>query len=269
MTSFAIFVVLLALMIGSLATVSLINRREQKAKQTRARLTRMKLYVDDLEEMLLGIEPLLESRAIPILVNDEVIRLIEQMIEIDQHKQAQYLEASLEQAKTRSAFLHDESSREIIRTRDSDAQIAQCQRHLKEAGGLIKQLQGRGKLSADELNIFSQELSWAYLAVEVFSNVSQGHKAIVRNDQLMAHAFYRKAKQICIQSSHPDKRRTRLIKELADILSYQRADLSDDLMHESVPGFEKDKVEETIKAHLESLKENPEQALQGQANPSQ
>lgn len=256
MTSLAIFIVLLALMIGSLALVSILNRREQKAKQTRARLNRMKHYAEDLEEMLLAIEPLLETRAIPMLVNDEVIRLIEQMMEIDQHNQAPYLSASLDQAKTRSTFLQDESSREIIRVRDSDSQIAQCQRHLKEAGGLIKQLQSKGKLSADELSVFSQELSWAYLIIEVLSNISQGHKAIVRNDQLMAHAFYRKAKELCIQSSHPDQRRTRLIKELADILSYQRADVSDELMHEVVPGFDREKVEAMIKVHLESLKES-------------
>ena len=68
--------------------------------------------------------------------------------------------------------------------------------------------------------------------VGAISHIGQGHKAAIRGDMLSAHAFYKKAQQLLIQSPHPEPRRRRMIKELGEILSNKRKSLSLDLMPE-------------------------------------
>jgi hypothetical protein len=147
---------------------------------------------------------------------------------------ATYLDASYQAAIARSENLADEGQVVTIdRLKGSDAQIARSQRSLEEAAGVIRKQQRSGKISLEEMNIFLSVLSWAHLMVDVISHVAQGHRAINRNDVLSGHAFYKKAQQLLMQSAHSDKRRHRMIKELAEILSNRRRALSEDLMPET------------------------------------
>jgi len=232
MSSIAVLIILCAIAIGSLVTVSVINQRELKAKHIRQKLKQLKLKVEELEELVINLDQLVESRTIPKVINDEIIDIVTAMLE--QNKSAHYLEATLINARTRSEELSEYGGhRNICRLKDSDAQIARAQHCLGEAGRLIRAQHSNGCITLAEMETFISELSWTYLMVDVVSHIGQGHKAINRGDILTAHAFYKKAQQSLIQSPHPDPRRHRMIKEVGEILQNKRKALNLDLMPEN------------------------------------
>lgn len=217
---------------GSLVTVSMINKKEKHQRIVRHRLNTMKLRVEELEELVLEIELLVETRAIPSLINEEIITMLEAMIDLDE--QATYLNASLSSARSRAETLNDESEEKPIdRLKESDAQIAKARRSLEEGAKVLRQQQQKGRIDLSEMNSFIEELSWANLMVETITFVGQGHKALNRSDVLSAHAFYKKAQQVLMQTGHPDQRRHRMIKELSEMLSGMRRSISEDLMPEN------------------------------------
>ncbi|NIB41291.1 hypothetical protein HBA55_16940 [Pseudomaricurvus alkylphenolicus] len=232
MSAFASLVIFCALAVLSLVTVSVINEREKRQKALMQKIKRLKHRARELEELVVEVDLLVESRAIARLINEEILELILAMKAADES--ATYLDASYQAAIARSENLADEGQVVTIdRLKGSDAQIARSQRSLEEAAGVIRKQQRSGKISLEEMNIFLSELSWAHLMVDVISHVAQGHRAINRNDVLSGHAFYKKAQQLLMQSAHSDKRRHRMIKELAEILSNRRRALSEDLMPET------------------------------------
>lgn len=232
MSSLSILVILCTLAIGSLITVSAINQRELKAKHIRQKLGQLKMRVDDLEELVINLDQLVETRAIPKIINDEVIDMVSAMLELD--TSARYLEATLINARKRAEELSDDGlKRDISRLKESDAQIAKSQHMLNEAGRVLRNQRSQGRITLAELETFISELSWVHLMVNVISYIGQGHKAINRGDFLSAQAFYKKAQQNLIQSPHADPRRHRMIKELGEILNNRRKSISLDLMAEA------------------------------------
>ena len=59
-----------------------------------------------------------------------------------------------------------------------------------------------------------------------------GHKAYGRQDVLTANAFYKKAQTELMRSGHPDERRHKMIKQMADVLFGRRRSLDKELMPE-------------------------------------
>ena len=227
-----ILFVLCAIAALSLLLVSFFNERERRQKIRQQRLHKLRQQTQDQEELVLIVDQLVESRAIARLINDEVISLIQEMIRTA--PRATYLEASYQTALARGDALSDESSASPLdRLKQSDSQIAKSQRSLEVAATIIRRQQSNQRISFEEMNTFISELNWAHLMVAVVSHVGQGHKAMSRGDGLSAQAFYKKAQQLLVQSSHPDPRRQRMIKELSELLGKKRSSLSEDLMPET------------------------------------
>ena len=220
------------LAIGSLVFVSLFNQRERRQRLNNKRLKQLRRRAQLLEELVVEVDQLLESRAIPRLINDELLELTLHMKDIS--PDATYLEATYQAALTRGEALLDEATAPPPnRLRDSDMQIAKAKQSLEEAAAIVRRQQGRGKITPEELTAFIDELSWAHLMVEVISYIGQGHRKIQRKDFLSAHTFYKKAQQLLLQSNHADSRRHRYIKELAEMLHNKRASISTDIMPEA------------------------------------
>jgi hypothetical protein len=114
--------------------------------------------------------------------------------------------------------------------KDSDAQITHTQLQLGEAAVIIRHISAHGKLSEAELEAFTSELSWAFLMVSVASLVAQGLKFSTLEDRFSAQSFYQKAQNLLLESLHPDPRRTRMIKELSELIEGSRKNMSRDLM---------------------------------------
>jgi len=232
MSAFASLILLFAIAAMAMAVVAYSNYKVEQTKKTRHRLQKLRARVEELEDMVMALDQLCESRMICKLANDEIIELYQTMIEID--SSAGYLQAGYANAKIRSEELSNEvANRQLTRLCNSDAQIARLRAYIKEACAIIRRHHTLGKISTTELQSFLLELEWYDLQVYVVSNIVQGHKAYTKQDILTANAFYKKAQSELIKSSHPDERRHKMIKQLADILFGRRKSIDKELMPES------------------------------------
>lgn len=232
MSSLSLLILLITIALFSLAVVSYINEREKRQKLLRKKLNEIKRKSGELEELVVELDQLVESRAIPRIINEDIIEML--AAAKDSGEDATFLEASYRAAIARHDVLSDEARDKVYdRLKESDKQIARAQKYLKEAGRIIRKQQGYGKISLEEMNAFIGELAWAHLTTEVITYVGQGHKATNRNDVLSAHAFYRKAQQLLANSAHTNPQRHRMIKELSDIMAGKRKAISTDLMPET------------------------------------
>jgi hypothetical protein len=232
MTASTSLILFAALAIISLLAVSWVNEREQRRKTLSKKLKELRQHISSTEELILEVDQMVESRAIAKLINDEIIEMILAMKSAN--PDTGYLNASHQTAISRAETLNDESIPVALdRLKDSDAQIARSKKILEEAAAILRRQQAGGKLSFEEMNAFLSELSWGHLMVEVITHVGQGHKAQRRQDVLSSHAFYKKAQQLLMHSSHPDKRRHRFIKELSEMLANKRLAISEDIMPET------------------------------------
>ncbi|WP_439134162.1 hypothetical protein [Pseudomaricurvus sp.] len=235
MSPLSYLVIFCALAVGSLVVVSIVNERENRQRILKQKLRQMRFQVQDMEELVLEVNQLTEKPMIAKLLNDEILERVLAMKEAN--PDAGHLQASHQTALARLQEFENPSTLSdrppIDRLRNSDAQIARSQRALEEAGIIIKRQQNRGKITLEDMNLLLLELNWAHLMIGVISHVGQGHKAIRRRDLLSAHAFYKKAQQLLIQSSHPDTRRHEFIKEVSEMLNNNRSAISPRLMPET------------------------------------
>lgn len=232
MSAFTSLIVLIAIAALAMVVVAYSNYKVEQAKKIRLRLHKFRAKAEELEDMVMALDHICESRTICKFVNDEIIEIYETMIDID--NSAGYLQAGYANAKIRSNELSNElAPRKLSRLCSSDAQIARLRAYIKEARRIIRVQHAQGKLSTTELQNFTLELEWYDLQVYVVSNIVQGHKAYTKQDILTANAFYKKAQAELTRSSHPDERRHQMIKQLADILFGRRKSIDEELMPES------------------------------------
>lgn len=221
-----LIVILVFLMLITLFAVSLLNRMQQRQRLRRLEQRRLRIRVEDLNELVVCLEQTLPNRAITKHINDMVIALQHQMLALED-KHPEHIEAAILKSEHYSEELLNPTNRKNISyQRDSDAQIAKTQLHLNEAMNLVMQLAAQGTINEVELDAYQVELRWAYLMVSVMSYIGQGDKSIAISDRL---AFYRKAQQLLMESMHQDPRRLQMIKELSEMVDGERVGLSRDL----------------------------------------
>lgn len=249
MSAFFSLIFFLLLAAISMAIVAYMNFKVEKDQQRREKLRLYKVRLEDLEDMVLVLDTLCESRAIPRLVNDEIVDIYHDMIELD--PKAAYLQAGQALAQNRSQELANESADRVIsRLCHSDSQMAKKKHYSQQAILLLKQQHTKGRISMAELQSFTQELHWVILQTDVVSFIAQGHKAYIKNDVLTANAFYKKAQTALLRSNHPDERRSQMIKQVADILFGRRKFLDEDLMPETEFNSELAKNIDSIESDL-------------------
>lgn len=257
MSAFTSLILLVAIAATAMGVVAYSNYKVEQAKRVRLRLQKYRGRAEELEDMVLTLDQICETRTICKLVNDEIIELYESMLEID--SSAAYLKAGLSNAKIRSDELSNElAPRQLSRLCNSDAQIARLRAYLSEAMKIIRIQHTQGKMSTTELQDFTLELEWLYLQVFVISNIVQGHKAYSKQDILTANAFYKKAQAELMKSGHPDERRHEMIKQISDLLFGRRKSLDEELMPESEfnPEHTVSILNDEQQAALEKLLEN-------------
>ena len=236
MTILASLIVLGVLGIGSLVAVSLVNHRQNQAKRVRQRVKMLKFRVDALEDLAILLDRIVDSRLIVHHVYDEALGLLDTMQKLD--PKATYLQASIAHANRRATEFADlNGPRTISRAMDSDAKIARAKQALGEATRILRQRQTRGQLSSDDLETLLTDLGWNNLHVEVGSLIGRGLVAMKRDDTMGAFSFYKKAQNILLQSDRRDEKRSRLIKELNEMLGKSRLTPSPDLMPEAAQIF--------------------------------
>ncbi len=279
MNAFSSLILLILIATLSMSLVAYSNYLVEKKKRTTLKLERMKIRVEELEDVVLILDSLCEKRIIPKLVNDEIIELYEQMTQME--PKAGYLKAGLATAQMRSNELSDESaSRHISRVCKSDAQIARYNAYLAESLNMLRKQHSDGKVSGEEIQIFTLDIEWLQLQVRVISNIVQGHKAYANQDVLSANAFYKKAQNDLLKSSHPDERRHKMISQVADVLHGRRKSLDVELMPETEFNLDdigkednnEDSIEDALETPIDSAQDDTslpmsdeEQAMMGES----
>ena len=222
----AIFVVLLLLVLAALLAVSIMTSIQRRQQQRRLQQRRLRLEVEELNEIVTCLELTLPNPLIAKHLNDKVIALLEKIESLEDYNRER-IRSQVAAAQTRSERLASPmESRVISFQRDSDAQILKAQSHITDAINYLPHLVAIGKVSELELDSFQNELRWAHLMIAVISNIAQGRKSLAISDRFTAHAFFRKAQQLLMESLHADPRRLRLIKELSELIDGSRPEIS-------------------------------------------
>lgn len=224
---------LFLLMVVALLLVGLADRWQRRRRQAMLREKRLRLQLQELEDILEQTETVLPSRDIARQINAEILRLLEDMRKLNPNTSA-YVDSRLSRAEEReSDWDREPPTRKVNRLRDSDAQIAHSQACLKLAGEVLRRRHLRGQLNAQELDVYLQDLGWSRMMISVISLIAQGHKALVRGGRLAAHTFYKKAQNLLLGYGESDPRRAAMIQQLNEIIAGERKALSQDLMPET------------------------------------
>lgn len=232
MNSFTGVTLFFALIVFSLVVVSFANRIQTRNRLVRHKVQQLRMRIDELEEICSGIEPLLESVFIPRLINEEILDLARSVKQLDAN--AGFVDLKLEHAQNLAQSLDSgQRTQPFYRAQPSDAAIAKHKHYLTEAARVVRRHQSLGRLQTDEMDSYIRELAWAHLMVDVISYIVQGHKAVTREDPVVAYGYYRRAQNLLMGTQLSDDRRHRLIREIGEVLAGKRLALATDLMPES------------------------------------
>lgn len=221
----------LCLMLLSLLAVSYVNRVQKRDRMIRENVRQIKLAIEGLEESSLVVEPLLESVSIPKLINEEILRLLEAIHELDPH--APFTAVKRESAsKTLEQLTTGKRNHPLYRALPSDAAIARAKYHLTATARLIRKLYRKEQLDDTEFETLTAELSWAHMMVEVVSHLNEGHNAIKKDESAIAYGHYLRAQNALIGHHLHDKRRRQLIDEINALAKGQTKKISAELIPE-------------------------------------
>ena len=226
----AVLIVLIVLALVALFIVSAINRKQEQEQARRMQQRKFKLQADAIVDIVNCLEQTIPNHLIAKYIFDESIVLLQQIFQLETGSKT-HIENSIRHALARS----EELANTKIYTgasyqKDSDAQIAHTQVQLNEAAIILRHLYAQGKLSDIELEVFTSELSWAFLMVSVASFIAQGYKFSALEERFSAQGYYQKAQALLMESLHADPRRLRMIKELGELIEGSRKSMSRDLM---------------------------------------
>lgn len=233
-------IIFCTLAVFSLTSVSIVNKREERQRALKQQQRQLRFKLQDLEELVLNISQLVDNRQIVRLLNEELLETI--LAAKQSAAEGSVLDALHHTALARHETLsadpqdtspHDDELPALDRLQRSDAAIAQAKRRLTDALIILRRQQRQGKIQLDELRLLQLDLSWASLMVEVISLLGQGHESVRRREIFTAQAFYKRAQQLLIHSSHPDKRRPQFIREITELMEGKRRSISPQLMPES------------------------------------
>lgn len=227
-----LILILLLLILLALLVVHQTDRWTRRQRHWLLRRKRLRVQLQELEDVMQCLEDSLPSRDIPRQVNREILVLLEELRSLERVNADpwdQRIARAEEREKTWDGETHQ---RNVKRLHDSDHQIARTQQGLQRAGDLLRRRYNRGQLDQEELEVYLLELEWAQLMASAVSLIAQGHKTMKRSGPLNARPFYKKAQSLLVGHSHPDSRRAAMIQELGELITGQREALSHELMPE-------------------------------------
>lgn len=225
-------IVLVVLALIALMIVSAINRKQAQDDARRMAQRKLRIQVEALVDVANGLEQTVPNYQIVKYINDEILGLLQQILALETGPK-NHIESSIRHAMIRSEDLaQGKGYANATYQKNSDAQIAQTQVQLSEAVKILRHMCAQGKLTDTDLETFTNELSWAFLMVSVASFIAQGYKFSALGDRFSAQNFYQKAQGLLMESTHADPRRTRMIRELSEIVEGSRKTISRDLLPE-------------------------------------
>ncbi len=226
----SIIVIFGLLMVVGLIIVSVIHDKQKKEQLRRLQQRRLRVQIDEFNEVLSCIEQTVGDKNLAKKINDLIFGLLHAMRNLE-NKPAPYIDNALQKVMAHNQELENPQLQFRIRyERESDAQINKTQQQLVETISLLSNLTSQGRLTETEFESFQQQLRWAHLMVGVTSYVAQGNKSLAISDRVTAQAFYQRALHQLMESPHPNSKRLGLIREINEILEGNRVRLSEQLI---------------------------------------
>lgn len=225
-----IIIILSILMIAALVIVSLLNEMQKKEQARRIQQRRLRVQIEELSEVMSCVEQTVGDKPLVKKLNSLIIGLLQVMRQLDK-KVSPYVESALQKALAYSKELENPQLHFRVRyERESDAQINKAQQQLSDAITVLSNMTSQGKLAEAEFESYQNQLRWAHLMVPVTSFVAQGNKCLLIQDRVTAQAFFQRALHQLMESPHPNPKRTKLIRELNEMLEGNRTKFSDELL---------------------------------------
>lgn len=227
-----VLIVLIALALLALVVVSVINRKQEQEQARRTMQRKLRVQVEAIVDVVNCLEQTVPNQMIAKHLNDETLGLLQQILMLETGPTA-HIETAIRHATMRSEDLASSKTyANASYQKNSDAQITQTQVQLNEAVKMLRHICAQGKITDVELELYSSELSWAFLMVSVASFIAQGYKFSALSDRFSAQGYFQKAQGLLMESMHPNPSRVRMIKELSEILDGTRKTISRDLLPE-------------------------------------
>jgi hypothetical protein len=225
-----IIVIFGLLMVVGLIIVSLIHEKQKKEQMRRLQQRRLRVQVEELNEVLTCVEQTVGDKSLAKKINDLIYGLLHAMRNLE-NKPAPYIDNALQKVVAHNLELENSQLQFRIRyERESDAQINKTQQQLVETINILSNLTSQGRLTETEFESFQNQLRWAHLMVAVMSFVAQGNKCLAISDRVTAQAFYQRALHQLMESPHPNPKRLGLIREINEMLEGNRVRLSENLI---------------------------------------
>lgn len=226
----SVLIILAVLALSALIIVSVINRAKEQAEMRRLQQRKFKIQADIMFDMVSVLEQTIPNRFIIKLINDQAITLLKRVLALETTAHLQ-IQNSINTAQMHSEdLINGKAMLNPSYQKPTDAIINHTQNQLTEAGRILRHICAQNIITNIELEAFLNELVWDFLMVSVISFISQGHKFMLQENLIMARTFYSKAQQLLVDSPHLNPNRTRMIKELGEMISGSRKKLSRDLM---------------------------------------
>lgn len=232
MNSFTGVILFIFLAAASLAIVSFANRAQTRNRVIRVKTQQLRRRIAELEDMCVAIEPMIETTQVPTLISEEIIDLMNSVKKLDPN--ARDVDDNLKAVRDRlKKYQTGNRQHSLYRLLTSDAAIARAKYQLNEAGRIVRRHANVGRLNAEEMEEYVEELAWAHLMVDAITHIGHGHRAVSRAEYMNAYNHYRSAQKVLLKSNHSDSRRHRMAREVGEILNNERTCLSTDLMPET------------------------------------
>lgn len=225
-----IIVIFGLLMVVGLIIVSLIHEKQKKEQMRRIQQRRLRIQVEELNEVLSCVEQTVGDKNLAKKINDLILGLLQTMRRLED-KPTPYVETALKKVLAYNQELETPQLHFRVRyERESDAQINKTQQQLINTIEILSSLTSQGRLTEAEFESYQNQLRWAHLMVAVMSFVAQGNKCLATNDRVTAQAFYHRALHQLMESPHPNPKRLGLIREINEMLEGNRTGLSINLI---------------------------------------
>lgn len=224
-----IILIALILIAVALSIVNIVNRIQERDRTRRLQQRKLKIQADSLMEIVNCLEHTVSSKIIAKLINDEVIKLLKGISQLNTTPQPT-TEASINHAEHHSEELMSSQNNKVSYQKGSEEKTAHTLLQLNEAIKLIRHLCFQNIISEGDLSNFERDISWSYLMVSVSPTIARGQRLLAAGDKFTSRGLFEKAQKLLTESLHPDPRRLEMVKELNELMDGSRDTMSERLL---------------------------------------
>lgn len=210
----AIALIVLAILIfASLIISSIAYRKQEKIRRTRQRVIKLRRQLHEVQDILDTLKRIDSDKYSLQYIVMFMLSLLDTTLSIKpEDEEAQQYQAVLNESlnQIKSGTFAENANRVL----GSDRELRQAKDQLNAGSKLIRILQKKGKIPIQHCEAILARFRWLYLYIEVDSLVDHGDKSAEREDIASAVSYYKKAKQLLVQSSIDDPNKNSYIKEI-------------------------------------------------------